>query len=159
MVTTTYELLSPRKKAIKEIKFMLHNYSKIDKLIDKRKEELIENMNLSTAAWLRGIKQNSNTFENVIASFDDDWQIKRYKHWQDFLKNLFAIFEKFEWSIYYNFLDLKYFKDLSTEEILKEMNVSEDELRIIANNFNGIVYKYAIKDKLFKEEVQSCVAM
>lgn len=89
MITTNYELLSPRNRAIKEIKYMLYNYYKIDELIDKRKEELIDNMNLSTAAWLRGINQDSNTFEDVIAGFDNDWKIRRYRHWQDFLRNFF----------------------------------------------------------------------
>ena len=106
MITTNYELLSPRNRAIKEIKYMLYNYYKIDELIDKRKEELIDNMNLSTAAWLRGINQDSNTFEDVIAGFDDDWKIRRYRHWQDFLRNLFAILEKFESSKYFVFLQL-----------------------------------------------------
>ena len=104
MITTNYELLSPRNRAIKEIKYMLYNYYKIDELIDKRKEELIDNMNLSTAAWLRGINQDSNTFEDVIAGFDDDWKIRRYRHWQDFLRNLFSFFLKFESSKYFVFL-------------------------------------------------------
>lgn len=159
MITTNYELLSPRNRAIKEIKYMLYNYYKIDELIDKRKEELIDNMNLSTASWLRGINQDLNTFEDVIAGFDDDWKIRRYRHWQDFLRNLFAILEKFESSKYFVFLQLKYFNDLPFEEISKKMNVTEDELKVIANYFNCIVYKYAIKDKLFKEEVQNCVAV
>lgn len=153
MITTNYEILSPRNKAIKEIKYMLYNYSKIDELINKRKEELIDNMNLSTSAWLRGIKQDSNTFEDVIANFDDDWKIKRYKHWQVFLRNLFVFFKNSEPSNYYMYLKLKYFNDLEPKEITKIMNVTEEELKIIANYFNCIVYKSAVKDKLFKETV------
>ena len=159
MNITNYELLSPRNKALKEIKYMLYNYNKIDSLINKRKEELIDSMNLSTAAWLRGIKQDSNTLEDVITSFDDDWKIKRYNHWKEFLRNLFEVFKKFESSKYYKFLQLKYFEDLSSEEISKKMKVNEEELKIIANYFNCLVYKYAIKDKLFQEEVQNCVAV
>lgn len=52
--------------------------------------------------------KDSNTFEDVIAGFDDDWKIRRYRHWQDFLRNLFAILEKFESSKYFVFLQLKY---------------------------------------------------
>lgn len=159
MTTNNYEILSPRNKAIKEIKYMLYNYKKIDELIDKRKEELIDNMNLSTAAWLRGINHDSNTFEDVIVGFDNDWKIKRYMHWKDFLKNLFAIFEKYESQKYYQFLQLKYFDNLSSKEISKVMDITENELKVIANYFNCIVYKYAIKDKLFKEEVQNNVSM
>ena len=159
MVSNTYNLISPRNKALKEIKFMLHNYKKIDRLIEKRKNQLVDRMNLSNAAWLRGINNDSNTFEDVIASFDEDWQLKRYKHWQNFLSNLFDVIKNVESSIIYKFLQYKYFNDLDNEQIMKLLNVNESQLRLIANYFNCIVYRYAIKDKLFKEEVQGCVAM
>ena len=152
-------IMSPRNKAIKEIKYMLYNHNKIDKLIEQRKEELIDGMNLSNAAWLRGINRESNTFEDVIANFDEDWKIKRYKHWKDFLRNLFAIFKNIESSKYYKFLQFKYFEELSSEEILNKMNITEEELKVLAYQFNCIVYRYAIKDKLFKEEVQNSVAV
>lgn len=155
MIATSFEITSPRKRAVKEIKYMLYNHNRIDELINKRKEELIEGMNLSNAAWLRGINHESNTFEDVIANFDEDWQIKRYKHWKDFLRNLFAIFKNIESSKYNRFLQLKYFEDLSFEEIKDKMNITEDELKLLAYQFNCIVYRYAIRDKLFKEEVQS----
>ena len=145
MVSNTYNLLSPRNKALKEIKFMLHNYNKIDNLIERRKNQLIDRMNLSNAAWLRGINNDSNTFEDVIAGFDEDTQIIRYKNVEPF--------------VIYKFLKLKYFNNLDNEQVMKIMNVNESQLRLIANYFNCIVYRYAIKDKLFKEEVQSSVAM
>lgn len=147
--------MSPRNRAIREIKYMLYNHNKIDELIEQRKQELIDGMNLSTAAWLRGINRESNTFEDVIVSFDEDWKINRYKHWKDFLRNLFTIFKNIESSKYYKFLQFKYFEDLSSEEIINKMNITEDELKLLAYRFNCIVYRYAIKDKLFKEEVQN----
>ena len=159
MVSNTYNLITPRNKALKEIKFMLHNYNKIDNLIEIRKNQLIDRMNLSNAAWLRGINNDSNTFEDIIAGFDDDWQILRYKQWQNFLSNLFEVIKNFEPFVIYKFLKLKYFNDLDNEQIMKIMNVNESQLRLIANYFNCIVYRYAIKDNLFKEEVQSSVAM
>ena len=159
MVSNTYNLISPRNKALKEIKFMLHNYDNIDKFIEKRKIQLIDRMNLSNAAWLRGINNDSNTFEDVIADFDGDWQIKRYKQWQNFLSNLFEVIENVESSIIYRFLQLKYFNNLDNEQLMKIMNVNESQLRLIANYFNCIVYRYAIKDNLFEEEVQNSVTM
>ena len=159
MVSNTYNLITPRNKALKEIKFMLHNYDKIDRLIDKRKNELIDRMNLSNAAWLRGINNNSNTFEDVIVGFDEDWKIVRYKQWESFLSSLFVVIKNVESTIIYKYLKLKYFNDLDNEQIMKILNVNESQLRLIANYFNCIVYRYAIKDKLFKEEVQSSVAM
>ena len=159
MVSNTYNLISPRNKALKEIKFMLRNYNKIKILIEKRKEELIDRKYLSNAAWLRGINQESNTFEDVIAGFDEDTQIIRYKQWQNFLSNLFEVIKNVEPFVIYKFLKLKYFNNLDNEQVMKIMNVNESQLRLIANYFNCIVYRYAIKDKLFKEEVQSSVAM
>ena len=35
----------------REIAFMLHNYNRIDKLIEKRKRTLIENMNVTNGAY------------------------------------------------------------------------------------------------------------
>ena len=99
MVSNTYNLITPRNKALKEIKFMLHNYDKIDRLIDKRKNELIDRMNLSNAAWLRGINNNSNTFEDVIVGFDEDWKIVRYKQWESFLSSLFVVIKNVESTI------------------------------------------------------------
>ena len=37
----------------REIAFMLHNYNRIDKLIEKRKRTLIENMNVTNGAYLK----------------------------------------------------------------------------------------------------------
>ena len=159
MVSNTYNLISPRNKALKEIKFMLRNYNKIKTLIEKRKEELIDRMNLSNAAWLRGINQESNTFEDVIARFDEDWQIKRYEQWQEFLPNLFEVIKNFESSILYKFLQLRYFNHLDKEQIMVALKVNDAQLRLIASYFNCIVYRYAIKENLFKEEVQNSVAM
>ena len=159
MVSNTYNLISPRNKALKEIKFMLHNYNKIDNLIERRKNQLIDRMNLSNAAWLRGINNDSNTFEDVIAGFDEDTQIIRYKQWQNFLSNLFEVIKNVEPFVIYKFLKLKYFNGLDNEQIMKIMNVNESQLRLIANYFNCIVYRYAIKENLFNEEVQNSVAM
>ena len=116
-------------------------------------------MNLSNAAWLRGINQESNTFEDVIARFDEDWQIKRYEQWQEFLPNLFEVIKNFESSILYKFLQLRYFNHLDKEQIMVALKVNDAQLRLIASYFNCIVYRYAIKENLFNEEVQNSVAM
>ena len=44
MIATSFEITSPRKRAVKEIKYMLYNHNRIDELIDKRKTELIDGM-------------------------------------------------------------------------------------------------------------------
>ena len=74
------------------------------KTAEKRKEELIDRMNLSNAAWLRGINNDSNTFEDVIVGFDEDWKIVRYKQWESFLSSLFVVIKNVESTIIYKYL-------------------------------------------------------
>ena len=49
MISNTYNLISPRNKALKEIKFMLHNYNKIDnlKVLTGPCEKLIDTVDLT----------------------------------------------------------------------------------------------------------------
>ena len=71
MNTNVAELLYP-KSASKEISFMFYNYKKINKLIENRRETIMDRMNGSTRAWLKGINQSSNSFEDIIIKLDED---------------------------------------------------------------------------------------
>lgn len=84
MTDNDNELLYP-KSASKEIAFMLRNYKNIDNLIEERRTNIMDRMNGSTSAWLKGINQSSNSFEDIIILLDEDKVIKRYKHWKSFL--------------------------------------------------------------------------
>ena len=59
----------------KEITFMLYNYQNIDELIDNRKNELIDNMNVTNKAWLKSINKPAGTLEDVVMSFETDKKI------------------------------------------------------------------------------------
>ena len=83
---------------------------------------------------IREIEAKDNKeIEDVIAGFDEDWQIIRYKHWQNFLSNLFEVIKNVESSVIYKYLKLKYFNNLDNEQLMKIMNVNESQLRLIAN--------------------------
>lgn len=67
----------------REITFMLYNYNNIDKIIEDRKEEIMDNMSVTNTAYLKSIKsKNSNTLEDVVMKFDSDKYIKRLKKWK-----------------------------------------------------------------------------
>ena len=149
MDTNVAELLYP-KSASKEISFMFYNYKKINKLIENRRE---------TRAWLKGINQSSNSFEDIIIKLDEDRVINRYKHWNEFLSSFFNILKTYERPIYYRFIVLKYFKNLDNEEIMEILNVNKNQLRDIKTKVIWLTYQYAIKDKLFEMEVQNNVAV
>lgn len=158
MDTNVAELLYP-KSASKEISFMFYNYKKINKLIENRRETIMDRMNGSTRAWLKGINQSSNSFEDIIIKLDEDRVINRYKHWNEFLSSFFNILKTYERPIYYRFIVLKYFKNLDNEEIMEILNVNKNQLRNIKTKVIWLTYQYAIKDKLFEMEVQNNVAV
>ena len=79
---STNESIFYPKYAGKEISFMMYNSQNIDKLIENRKDELIDTINVTNRAWIKSLKQEGNTKEDIIAKFDDDRKILRLKKWQ-----------------------------------------------------------------------------
>ena len=79
---STNESIFYPKYAGKEISFMMYNFRNINKLIENRKDELIDTINVTNRAWIKSLKQEGNTIEDIIAKFDDDRKILRLKKWQ-----------------------------------------------------------------------------
>ena len=141
------------KYAGKEISFMMYNFRNINKLIENRKDELIDTINVTNRAWIKSLKQEGNTIEDIIAKFDDDRKILRLKKWQSFLISFFNILKKFERPLYYQFIELKYIKKLDNKEIMEQLKLNEVALKNLEIQVKWIAYRYAIKEELFKEEV------
>lgn len=154
-MTNSNNILSPSKSAIREINFMLYNYNKIDELISKRKSLLIDRINFSKLAWYKGLNQDSNTMEDIIAKFDEDKVIQRYEHWRTFIGSLFSIIKNFESPIYYKYLGLRYLRKLDEEDIIKELNIDKKIFKMIKKQFYFIIYRYALKDSLYEEVLES----
>ena len=150
---STNESIFYPKYAGKEISFMMYNSQNIDKLIENRKDELIDTINVTNRAWIKSLKQEGNTIEDIIAKFDDDRKILRLKKWQSFLISFFNILKKFERPLYYHFIELKYIKKLDNKEIMEQLKVNEVALKNLEIQVKWIAYRYAIKEELFKEEV------
>ena len=150
---STNESIFYPKYAGKEISFMMYNSQNIDKLIENRKDELIDTINVTNRAWIKSLKQEGNTIEDIIAKFDDDRKILRLKKWQSFLISFFNILKKFERPLYYQFIELKYIKKLDNKEIMEQLKVNEVALKNLEIQVKWIAYRYAIKEELFKEEV------
>ena len=147
------------KKAGKEISFMLYNSKNIPKLIEKRKLDLIDTMNSSPAAWLRSRNTDANTLEDIVVRIDEDRIINRLKKWQIFLASFFKILKNYERPIYYQFIEMRYIKKIDSKEIARQLNLTEKELKNLEIHIKWTTYRYAIKDKLFDEEVVGNVPM
>ena len=48
----------------KKVEFYLYNYHKINYLIKIRETDLIDSINVSNNAWIKSIKDTSNTMED-----------------------------------------------------------------------------------------------
>ena len=141
------------KYAGKEISFMLYNSQNIDRLIEQRKNELISSINVSNNSWLKSIKQEGKTLEDVVADFDEDRNIIRLKKWQNFFNSFFNILKNFEKPLYYEFIELKFIKKYDDEKLQLVLNLDKDKLKNLEIRVKWVIYKYAIKDNLFNEEV------
>ena len=141
------------KYAGKEISFMMYNCNNIEHLIDERKNEMIGNINVTNSAWLKSRKQKGYSLEDIVVSFDEDRRIMRLKKWQTFLISFFNILKTYEKPLYYQFIELKFIRKLDDNEIMKQLDITVDKLRNLEIRVKWIAYKYAIKDKLFNEEV------
>lgn len=136
----------------REMTFMLFNYNNIDKLIEERKDELIDKMKISKTAYLKSIKQSNNILEDIIIKFEDDSKIKRFKIWQNLINKFMSSLYDEEDRLYYLIMKYKYQDKLTEEFIRDKTNLEELELREIDIYLKWVLYQYAIKVELYKED-------
>lgn len=144
------ELCIP-KIAEREISFMLYNYENIDRLIDKRKNDLIDTINVSNNAHLKSLKGNSKTMEDIAISFDSDHNIKRLREWKAIINSFKSKLYDEENKLYYRFIILKYMRRFDEESIIEILNITKERLKEIDIFLKGIIYSYAVQKNLFKE--------
>ena len=141
------------KKAEKEISFMLYNYENIEKLIDRRKNDLIDIINVSNNAHLKAINENGTTMEDIALSFDSDNTIKRLKEWKAIINSFKSRLYDDEDRLCYRFILLKYTRRFDEESIMEILNITKERLKDIDIFLKRLIYANAIEKKLFKEEV------
>ena len=134
----------------REITFMLYNYNNIDKIIEDRKEEIMDNMSVTNTAYLKSIKsKNSNTLEDVVMKIDSDKYIKRLKKWKQLINSLCSKLYDNESKLYYYFIKYKYFLKRNDYFIMEHMNLDNKKLNKINNYLKWLLYEYAIIEELF----------
>ena len=124
----------------KKVEFYLYNYHKINYLIKNREIDLIDSINVSNNAWIKSIKDTSNTMEDQAIKIIDDNLIKEYKEWQVFLKKI-LVFLCENKPIYYKYLKLKYFLNKDDLEIIKLMKINSKKIKILKNKLIEFVFK------------------
>lgn len=130
----------------KKIEFYLYNYYKINLLIREREMELIDSVNISNNAWIKSLKETSNTIENQAIKLVEDNLIKEYREWQVFLKKI-LVFLCENKPTYYKYLKLKYFLNKEDEEIRKLLKIDFERLKILKVKLIEFIYENENKDK------------
>ena len=125
-------------KRCRKIKFYLHNYYNIDKLIEEIKECIIESINPTSRTWL----MNGNTLENQTIKLIEDWKIIEYKRWQVFLKEI-LVFLCNKNFLLYNIAVLYYMENENLEYILKTLKIDLKDFILLDKKLISLIYKNA----------------
>ena len=134
-----------------EIKFILYNFNNIDKLIDKRKKDLIDTtMNFSNDSWIKSIHGNTNTQENIILEFDEDYKIIKLNKWNKVIKEFIKELQNCKNKIYFLVFKYKYIYGLKEEEISKKLNISLYKFKKIDFILKRNLYEIGIKNNIFE---------
>lgn len=124
----------------KKIEYYLYNYSNIDKLIDEIKDGLINSVNISGSAWRKGITVCNNTLENQVIKIIENKKILEFKRWQVLIKKVLAFLIQ-KYPKYCDFINLKYFKKQSKDEIEEILKFDFKKQKIIKDKLIKFVYK------------------
>lgn len=127
---------------IKKILFYLYNYENIDDLIEQRKTQIIDTVDISSTAWMKSRQGNGNTLEDQVIKLIEDPLIMEYKRWQVFLKNILVFLCKKSPTLY-KFVNYKYFKKLEDDEILKALKIDFKKLIVLRSKLLELIYKNA----------------
>lgn len=140
--------------ARKEISFVLYNYNNLDSLIEKRKNTIIDRLNYSTSAWLKGRNQESNSMEDILIMYEQDSYIRRIKIWQKIINRILNELSNEEYPIEYYLIKYKYLENKSDEFLIDKLNLnSKEELQHLIIEVKFKIYIYAIKENLYKEVI------
>lgn len=130
------------KEKINKILFYLYNYENIDDLIEQRKNEIIDTVNVSSVAWIKSKQGNGNTLEDQVIKLIEDPLILEYKRWQVFIKRILVFLSLYK-PIIYKYVKLKFIEKLENDEIMEALNLDFKQLKILKVKLLELILKNA----------------
>ena len=130
------------KEKINKILFYLYNYENIDDLIEQRKNEIIDTVNVSSIAWIKSKQGNGNTLEDQVIKLIEDPLILEYKRWQVFVKRMLVFLSLYK-PTFYKYVFLKFMQKKENDEISKTLDLDFKHLKIIKVKLLELFYKNA----------------
>ena len=130
------------KEKINKILFYLYNYENIDDLIEQRKNEIIDTVNVSSVAWIKSKQGNGNTLEDQVIKLIEDPLILEYKRWQVFIKRMLVFLSLYK-PILYKYVLLKFMQKKENDKISKALKLDFKHLKILKVKLLELFYKNA----------------
>ena len=127
---------------INKILFYLYNYENIDDLIEQRKNEIIDTVNVSSIAWIKSKQGNGNTLEDQVIKLIEDPLILEYKRWQVFIKRMLVFLSLYK-PILYKYVLLKFMQKKENDEISKALKLDFKHLKLLKVKLLESIYKNA----------------
>ena len=127
---------------INKLLFYLYNYENIDELIEQRKNEIIDTVNVSSVAWIKSKQGNGNTLEDQVIKLIEDPLILEYKRWQVFIKRILVFLSLYK-PIMYKYVKLKFIEKLENDEIMEALNLDFKQLKILKVKLLELILKNA----------------
>ena len=130
------------KEKINKILFYLYNYENIDDLIEQRKNEIIDTVNVSSVAWIKSKQGNGNTLEDQVIKLIEDPLILEYKRWQVFIKRMLVFLSLYK-PILYKYVLLKFMQKKENDKISKSLKLDFKHLKFLKVKLLELIYKNA----------------
>lgn len=145
----------------KEISFILNNYKKIDKMVDRRREEILGTINDGKDSWSKSKTQiYGHTVEDIIIRIDEDDRISRLKMWKKLLDDFFFNLYINDDYLLSSFCKLKYLENKNDEQLNIALDISKEEIKFIDTKIKTFIYEKAKSMYLYDEvEVNKCASM
>ena len=145
----------------KEISFILHNYKSIDKMIERRREEILGTINDGKDSWSKSKTQiYGHTVEDIIIRIDEDDRISRLKMWKKLLDDFFFNLYINDDYLLSSFCKLKYLENKNDKQLNIALDISKEEIKFIDTKIKTFIYEKAKSMYLYDEvEVNKCASM
>ena len=130
------------KEKINKILFYLYNYENIDDLIEQRKNEIIDTVNVSSIAWIKSKQSNGNTLEDQVIKLIEDPLILEYKRWQVFVKRMLVFLSLYK-PTFYKYVFLKFMQKKENDKISKALKLDFKHLKFLKVKLLELIYKNA----------------
>lgn len=124
----------------RKTEYYLYNYKNIDNIIEEIEYRIINAVNISASAWLRGRKNDSYTVENQAIKLAENKKIYNLKKVKVIIQHYLKLIKSRNLKRY-EFIKMKYFDKASPLEIKKVLGYNEKQQADITNMVVSFFYK------------------